>query len=841
MNPEAPNEMRFDEPLLRMNYAGRFLVRIASNAWLVVLLVATLVLLMSDIEWLFWLGVLLLFYLVDRLFHSGEADGSFLEAGSKSINLNYYLTPRARRTLIGVYDHTLLIGGNFFINLAQALVASREVKEVLLRLEVSSVELEAKLDDYGKRLKKYKTPSQVLLSEIEKLVVTAASQRTGNQRFVEPVDLFAALAGSEDSEILSLFNLFNIKAGDLFRAAVFVRLYRRRLIELPRKAFRKLLSSYHRPRHRIMNRAWTAVPTPLLDQFSTDLTDRARSYEVGFLVGHDQELQRLVDVLSRPDNPNAILIGEPGSGKETIVEHLAYLITKDRVPAQLFDKRLVALRLGSLFAGADQGELQGRVNKVFEEIKRSGNIILYLAEIDNLTRSAPKGQATLSSTLLPLITNDQFPIIGTAFPREFKLFIEPDTFFAEAFEVIRVKEISPEEAELILTYRSYLLEETYKVRITYGAIKKAVALAQKYFREKLLPASADDLLNEAVTAVKNRGEKVLTSDAVIKVAESRVNIPIHEVEAGEAERLLNLEALIHERLINQDEAVKAVSNSLRAYRSGLSRGGGPIGTFLFVGPTGVGKTELAKTLARIQFGSEEAMIRFDMSEFQDTQSLYRFIGAPDGETRGRLTEAVLEKPFSLILLDEFEKAHPDIWNVFLQVFDDGRLTDNLGRVVNFENTIIIATSNAHSDVIHSSLSKGESMVSIAEYLKQILVDVFRPELLNRFSDIIVFRDLRPTELKEIVKLQLKELGRLLDETQGIKLEYTDGAVELLSRLGYEPAFGARPLRRVIEEKLKAPLSEKILAGQLHRGSVIKLDVVGNAFVINPQSATSSSL
>ncbi len=833
MNPEAPNETRFDEPLLRMNYAGRFLVRIASNVWFVVLLVATLVFLMSDIEWLFWLGVLLLFYLADRLFHFGEADGSFLEAGPKNVNLNYYLTPRARRTLISIYDHTLIIGGNLFINLAQALVGSREVKEVLLRLEVSSAELEAKLGEYSKRLKKYKTPPQVLLSEIEKLVVTAASQRTENQRFVEPVDLFAALAGSEDSEITSLFNLFNIKAGDLFRAAVFARLYRRRLVKLSRKAFRKFMPSYHRPRHRIMNRAWTAVPTPLLDQFSTDLTDRARSYEVGFLVGHEQELQRLIDILSRPDNPNAILIGEPGSGKETIVEHLAYLITKDRVPSQLFDKRLVALRLGSLFAGADQGELQRRVNKVFEEIKRSGNIILYLAEIDNLTRSAPKGQATLSSTLLPLITNDRFPIIGTAFPREFKLFIEPDTFFTEAFEIVRVNEVSPEEAELILTYRSYLLEETYKVRITYGAIKKAVALAQKYFREKLLPASADDLLNEAVTAVKNRGEKVLTSDGVIRVAESRVNIPIHEVEAGEAERLLNLEALIHERLIDQDEAVKAVSDSLRAYRSGLSRRGGPIGAFLFVGPTGVGKTELAKTLAKIQFGSEEAMIRFDMSEFQDTRSLYRFIGAPDGETRGRLTEAVLEKPFSLILLDEFEKAHPDIWNVFLQVFDDGRLTDNLGRVVNFENTIIIATSNAHSDVIHTSLSKGESMTSIAEYLKRILVDVFRPELLNRFSDIIVFRDLRPAELREIVKLQLKELGRLLDETQGLKLEYTDGAVELLARLGYEPAFGARPLRRVIEEKLKAPLSEKIIAREFHRGLVIKLDAVGEAFVISP--------
>ncbi|MBI2010889.1 MAG: ATP-dependent Clp protease ATP-binding subunit [Candidatus Colwellbacteria bacterium] len=828
--PKNETQFIFEEPLFELGYAGRLLVRVVSITWLVVLIVATLIFLLSDIGWLFWLGVLLLFYLIDRFFHLGAADVSFLEAGSKSSNLAHYLTPKTKRTLISVFDHTRLVGGDFSINLLKVLLGAGKVKEVLLRLEVPQAELESKLEAYTERLKKHKFPVPALLSQIENLILLAGLNRSPHQHSIETIDLFVSLGSSESAEVNSLFNLFNIKEGELARAAVFGRLHEQRLIHLPGKAFRKILSAYRRPRHRIMNRAWTALPTPLLDQFATDLTDAARSYKVGFLIGHDKELARLIDVLSRPDNPNAILIGDPGSGKETVVEHLAYLITKDRVPSELFDKRLVALRLGSLFAGADQAEIQNRVERVFGEIIRSGNIILYLPEIDNLARSAPKGQATIASLLLPLIANNIFPIIGTAFPREYKLYIEPDTFFTEAFELVRVEEVSPEEAELILTYRSYLLEETHKVRTTYGAIKKSVELAQKYFREKLLPASADDLLKEAATSVKNRGERTVTSDDVIKVAESRVNVPIREVEAGEAERLLNLEALIHERLINQEEAVKAVADSLRAYRSGLTRAGGPIGAFLFVGPTGVGKTELAKTLARIQFGQEEAMIRFDMSEFQDAQSLYRFIGAPDGETRGRLTEAVLEKPFSLILLDEFEKAHPDIWNVFLQVFDDGRLTDNLGRVVNFENTIIIATSNAHSDVIHSSLRKGESMESISEYLKQILVDVFRPELLNRFSDIIVFRNLEPVHLREIVKLQLKELGRLLDETQGIKLEYTDAAVELLARLGYEPAFGARPLRRVIEDKIKAPLSEKIIA----RGSLIKLDVVGSAFVITPQ-------
>jgi len=575
-----------------------------------------------------------------------------------------------------------------------------------------------------------------------------------------------------------------------------------------------------------MNRAWTARPTPLLDQISTDLTDAARLGGIGFLVGHEGELSRLLDVLARSGKPNALLIGEAGAGKETIVEHLAYLMVHDQIPPQLFDKRLVAFDVGGLIAGADQGEIQGRIEKAFREIYEAGNIVLYIPEIHNLSRTAGPKQITAAQTLLPFLLSGELPVIGTTFPKEFKQFIESDSQFKDAFEIIRVEEVSPEEAQLILVYRSLLLERQYKVKITFGAVRTAVQVAHKYFHEKLLPASADDLLRETVADSANRENEFVRSEDVVLVAEKRVNVPIHEVDSGEATKLLNLEEIIHRRLINQEEAVKAVAESLREYRSGLAREGGPIAAFLFVGPTGVGKTELAKILAEVQFGSQAAMVRLDMSEYQEIQSIHRLIGAPDGEMGGALTDAVREKPYCLVLLDEFEKAHPDIWNLFLQVFDDGRLTDSLGRVVDFENTIIIATSNAHSDVIHEALRKGESMTDIAEYLKNILVDVFHPELLNRFSDIIVFRDLKPNELEAIVRLQLEELADLLKESREVRLEWSGEVVELLAKLGYEPAYGARPLRRVIRDKIKEPLSEKIIAGEINRGSRVKVDAVG---------------
>ncbi len=577
-----------------------------------------------------------------------------------------------------------------------------------------------------------------------------------------------------------------------------------------------------------MNRAWTSRPTPTLDKYGIDFTDLARDSQVGFLIGHDAEYERLVETLARPMNPNALLIGEPGIGKGAVIQHLALSLIKDDVPQGLFDRRLVGLQLQNLVAGAAPEELDARLKKIVEEIFMAGNIILYIPDIHNLVRTSGTAYLSAADALMPVIMANNFPVVGTTYPKEFKQLLEPRSDFVGIFESITVNEITEAEAEKILIYESLLLEKQAKIKISFGAIKRAVMLAKKYFRNRFLPSSAEELLKSALIDAERRGEKLVTPDRVTAVAEEKVNVPMHDAGGDEASKLLNMESIIHERLVGQEEAVTAVAQALREYRSGLTRKGGPIASFLFVGPTGVGKTELAKLLSEIQFGSPKMMVRFDMTEYQDKQSFYRFIGSPDGTIRGALTDAVLEKPYSLVLLDEFEKAYPDILNLFLQVLDDGRLTDNMSRVVDFTNTIIIATSNAHSDIINDSLSRGESMSNIAEYLKSRLVDIFKPELLNRFSKIIVFKNLEPKDLPPIVELNLKELAAAV-KNQGIDLKFSPEAIAKIAKLGYDPQFGARPLRRVIDEYVRAPLSEALLSKKIARGAHVTYIVRDDSF------------
>ena len=586
-----------------------------------------------------------------------------------------------------------------------------------------------------------------------------------------------------------------------------------------------------------MNRAWSARPTPLLDRVSDDLTDRARSGSGGFLVGHEREYRELLDVLSRTGNPNAMLVGEPGAGKEAIMERFAFDLISDRVPSPLFDHRLVSLSLGSLVAGVSVAEIEGRMKRIIEEVEQAGNVILYIPEIHNLVRTGGALVMNAADVLIPALKGDAFSVVAATYPREFKQYIEPVSDFASTFEVIRVQELSQAEAARLLMYESVRIERQTGITVTFRAVKHSVELARKYFRQKLLPGSARELLNEAIAAVREAKRDILTPDDVVAIAERRVNVPIHAVQGLEAEKLLTLETTIHERFIDQNEAVSAVARAIREYRSGLARRGGPIASFLFVGPTGVGKTELAKILARVQFGDERFMLRFDMSEYQTKESIIRFIGSPDGAVRGALTEAVLEKPYSLILLDEFEKAHPDLVNLFLQVMDDGRLTDNLGRTVDFQDTILIATSNAHSEFIKAEIERGTPIVEISEQLKRKLGDYFKAELLNRFSAIIVFKPLSPEDLQAVTTLLLRELGATLAETHGIGLQWREDVVREVARLGFDPVFGARPLRRVISDRIRAVLAEKILKGELKRGAEVKIGLRDSDFtfeLLNPK-------
>ncbi len=829
-----PLKFYFHDSRLQMTHLGRLSVRVVFYATYGILIASCVTFLISDIPWIYWSGVLLLLVLSDRAKHFGRADRSLRDKLFGDVNLARYVSPAGFSILEYAYERSLFAGGNFYLFILKKLLERKDINAGLARMDLNPEEVSAKVEELLRESledKKYLPDGtdhkQRLIAEIEKIAGLAHKRAViADNRFIEPKDIFAALSYCESSAVLRVLQLFNIDHGDLQNSLIFSR-YEETFGWVKRlpPTLGRFFSRPYKIRHRIMNRAWSARPTPVLDQYSEDLTDYARLEEVGFLIGHEQEYDRMLDVLSRPTKPNVMLIGDPGSGKETLVNHLAYKITKDEVPAELFDKRLVLLRVGGLMAGAGAGgEVQGRVAKIIEEIVQAGNIILYIPDIHNLVKTSGRTGINAADVFLPAFSSSAFSVIGATHPKEYKQTLEQQMDFAKVFENINIKEISIEDAMRLLVYVSIILERQFRIKITFGAIKQSVFLASKYFREKLLPSSAEDLLKEALSDAKDKGDKILNIDDVIDIAQRRVNIPLRQAKEQEAEKLLHMEDLIHQRLVDQEEAVKAVSRALREYRSGLSRKGGPIATFLFVGPTGVGKTELSKILANIQFGSKDAMIRFDMSEYQDKQSIFRFIGSPDGSMSGALTDAVLQKPYSLVLLDEFEKAHPDILNLFLQVFDDGRLTDNMGRVADFQNTIIIATSNAHSNFIKEALESGKNMPEVSDELKKKLTGYFRPELINRFSGVIVFKSLSREDTVAVARILLKDLADDVNANQGIHLEFSEEAVRKISELGYDPVFGARPLRGVISEKVRSVLAEKILKGEISRGGNARVEL-----------------
>ncbi|MCL5017046.1 MAG: ATP-dependent Clp protease ATP-binding subunit [Patescibacteria group bacterium] len=834
-------ELYFKDPRLKMTHLGRFFVRMVFYSNYGIVTAACILALLSPIIWVRWSGVLLLLFLIDFIRHFNKADRSLRGELIGRVNLCKYTAPDSFGVIEYAFDRSMLLGGNFYLYLLKKLSEKKELQQGLKRMDVDLDDFKNKIEDaireslsqnknYGVKEERREN----LRKEVEKILKLALSQAeiSGN-RYITPQDIFSSLSYCDSDGVRKVMDFFNIDPGDLDNALIFGAYYRSLGVMGKLPGTLDEFISFKRPykvRHRVMNRAWTARPTPFLDQYSTDLTDYAKIESVGFLIGHDKEYGRLVDVISRSGRPNAMLVGEPGVGKETIMKHLAYEITKDQVPPELFDKRVVELNVTDLMTGVELGEIQNRANKIINEVIAAGNIILYIPEVHNLLKMSGKVGLNAADIFLPSFNSSAFSVIATTFPKEFKQMQDSQSNFVDAFEEIDVPDITPAEAMRLLVYESLILEKQFKIIINFNAIKQAVILSSKYFREKSLLTSSSDLLRESLSNAKEREDKILNGDDVINVAQRKISIPLKQAKDVEAQKLLNMEDIIHEKYIDQEEAVKAVARALREYRSGLSRKGGPIATFLFVGPTGVGKTELSKLLANIQFGSESAMIRFDMSEYQDKQSIFRFIGSPDGAMSGNLTDAVNKNPYSLILLDEFEKAHPDILNIFLQVFDDGRLTDNLGKVADFTNTVIIATSNAGSVFIKEAIEKGEPISQISDELKKKLTDYFKPELINRFSKIIVFKDLSSDDIQAIARILLGSLADDLKVSHGIDMNFSDDAVKKISQWGYDPAFGARPLRGVISDKIRSVLAEKILKNEIKRGDNLLVSVKDNELI-----------
>jgi ATP-dependent Clp protease ATP-binding subunit ClpC len=808
------NTFNFSEPRVNFSEGSKFLTTWIPRLVLVLAPFLVIALWSRPYPAVASLGNLIFLVWLNSLRTARRGDYLVREVVAKGGNVMQAFRPRTARLLLIPKNGKLL----------QGLLSTNEIKNLLNRLDVKWEDVKKVWSDGEDKI----TPERA-----EELGLLAFEQaKINHEKYVEPRHLFAAVALQPDTAAKNFFRALGILPEHIAEASVFARFSGlSRLRQMP-AVLGGFLPGSHFLRKRTVNRAWTSRPTPVLDQFSTDLTALARQESVGFLVGHREELANLLQVISRPGKPNAILVGEPGVGKSTIIAHLAFRMVKDEVPSVLFDKRLIQLNTSSLVGETAQAELGDRLRTIMEEVVMAQNIVLFIPDIHDFFRASKQGGGLNPiDLLLPAVRSDLIPVIAESYPKEFKQYIEQRTDFLNQFEAVRVEEISESDARIFLAYATIILERFYRVTVAFPAIRRAVEIARQHFSRRKLPTSALDLLKSAMAYTVENRRKLVGIKEVEEATQNMVRVPLSSADNKEAEKLLNLEELIHKRLVNQKTAVSAVARSLREYRSGLSRKGGPIAAFLFVGPTGVGKTELAKILAKIQFGSSADMLRFDMSEYQDKQSIFRFLGTPDGTRTGSMTDAVLDKPYCVLLLDEFEKAHPDVLNLFLQVFDDGRLTDSLGRTVNFEHTLIIATSNAHSDFIKKELEAGKEMGEISETLKNRLTEYFRPELLNRFSDIVAFRSLNQEEIKTIAGFLVKDVCSVLETTQQVELKISDEAIGKLAEIGYSPVFGARPLRQAVSEHLKAPLSEIILKGELPRGGSVSVDIKDGKFVL----------
>jgi ATP-dependent Clp protease ATP-binding subunit ClpC len=566
----------------------------------------------------------------------------------------------------------------------------------------------------------------------------------------------------------------------------------------------------------------------VLFKFTEDLTRMAKEGKLLPVIGREKEIHRVIQILGRKFKNNPVLIGDPGVGKTAIVEGLAQKIVKGEVPSFLKNKKLLKLDMGRIIAGTKfRGEFEERMKKLIDALKKnSSQYILFIDELHMVVGAgAAEGAVDAANLLKPELARGEIQVIGATTINEYRKHVEKDKALARRFQPVLVGEPSVEETIEILKGIRKEFEKHHGVTITDEALVAAAKLGARYITDRFLPDKAIDLIDEAAAAKRlSEDQKLVDENDIAKVVEQWTGIPVSRMMESEREKLVNLEQLLHRRVIDQEDAVSTIARTIRKARAGLKDPKRPSGVFLFLGPTGVGKTELAKALAEVLFGTEDALIRIDMSEYTEKHSVSRLIGAPPGyvgyEEGGQLTEAVRRRPYSVILLDEIEKAHPEVFNVLLQVFDDGRLTDGKGNTVDFRNTIIIMTSNIASQQILDALEEG--ITNLTGLIEDEMRRHFKPEFINRIDAAIIFKPLNLEHMKKIVELQLKRLEERIKE-QKRNIVFTEAAKEYLANRGYLPAMGARPLRRIIENEVESILADKIISGEFAEGETLTID------------------
>ncbi len=704
------------------------------------------------------------------------------------------------------------------IHLFFNLLKDRGVSAVFSRLNVDSAKLISKLKNQLLAVETINQSTEISPEIKEIFFESYISALNSGQKKVEPIHFILPILSRDKnlSELLYDLEIDHDKINNVIQWFIISE----RLVEnyhLYKKASR------FKPGN-AMDRAYTAVATPILNHFAYDLTLAAKWGRLELCVGREQEIKQIFEILESGKN-GIILCGNPGVGKNIIIGQIARQMVEEDVPKTLKDKRLLELDISRLLSGITAAQAEERLLVIIDEVARAGNIILYINNIENLMGITAGGEESLelSDVLMNAIDRHNIICLASVTQESYVKYIENQPL-GSIMSKVEVEEPNNNLSIQMIESKIGFYEAKFQVYFTYASIAKAVELSAKYIHDKYLPAKAVDILEAiAVKVSKDKGiNSMVDVEDVAEIVSQKTKIPLTKITEKESETLLNLEEKIHNRMIGQSEAVDMVAASLRRARTELREQKRPIASFLFLGPTGVGKTELAKTVAEVYFGDENYMVRIDMSEYQRPESVEKMIGSPNGAL-GYLTEAVRKAPFSLVLLDELEKAHPDILNLFLQVMDDGRLTDGMGRTINFTNCIIIATSNIGAVYIQDQIRAGASL----DVIKQSLINdqlnkYLKPELINRFDGVVVFKPLGLEEVESITKLMLNKVKRLL-ETKGIGLKYEEEGIKKLAGLGFDPKFGARPLRRLIQEKIENEIANQVLANGLKRRDTIIID------------------
>jgi ATP-dependent Clp protease ATP-binding subunit ClpC len=711
------------------------------------------------------------------------------------------------------------------------LLNDKDIRLVLARLGVGADNIKKNIDESLDKLVIPDNSKASLNAEARNAMLNAYFHMLDrNGDYIAEVDLLYGLVTASQS-IQNMFYDMDIDEQKIDNVISWVRINK----DLVNRYKRFRSRSAFKPKGG-MNRSYTAIATPVLNSFSQDLTLMAKAGALGLSVAREKEISEVISTVES-SYASTVLVGPPGIGKGNIVEGIANRMMAEEIPELFQDKRLVSVSAPMLVSGAEgTGRLEERFLAILQETSMSGNIILYIEDIHQLVGISSEGTegVSLAEILASEIRKKNVIVIATANSKEYVQFIE-GTSLGQELKKINITEPDKDQTIKMMQAHVGMVEGKHKVYFTYDALDTIYELSNRYITDKALPSKAIDLMDEAGVIVAKRGQKdnlVKPSD-IEAIVSHKTNIPLSAVTTQESAKLMNMEAEIHERIVGQEEAVKLVASALRRARAELRDKKRPIVNLLFLGPTGVGKTELAKTVAEKYFGHEDDMIRLDMSEYQNKTSLPRLIGSPQSGTPGLLTEAVRHKPFALLLLDEIEKAHPDILTVFLQVMEDGRLTDALGRTVDFTNLIIVATSNAGTAFIQDQINAGKKTSEFKDQLiKEEIRDVFRPEFINRFDGTVVFRPLTQEEIFKIAGFMLNKVKKRLEE-KGILLEVTEAAQHELALAGFDPVFGARPLRRVIQEQVDNTLAEFLLTGKLGRRDVVIYDAGGKLSVRKP--------